>query len=94
MEGYVECCCGSRLVDKDKANVLENIKDDLGPAHAVYFATYEGVKQLMGGNQAGKHHPLAAGTLFCRTSIQKASNCYSYQRSMCHDRERCPYESL
>jgi solute carrier family 25 (mitochondrial iron transporter), member 28/37 len=35
----------------------------LGPAHAVYFATYEGVKQLMGGNQAGVHHPLAAGML-------------------------------
>jgi solute carrier family 25 iron transporter 28/37 len=35
-----------------------------GPAHAVYFATYEGVKQIMGGNQAGVHHPLAAG-MFC-----------------------------
>jgi hypothetical protein len=41
-----------------------------GPAHAVYFATYEAVKHLMGGNQAGVHHPLAAGTWFCifRTS--------------------------
>jgi hypothetical protein len=35
----------------------------LGPAHAVYFATYEAVKHAMGGNQAGVHHPLAAGTL-------------------------------
>jgi len=34
-----------------------------GPAHAVYFATYEVVKQAMGGNAAG-HHPVAAGT-FC-----------------------------
>jgi hypothetical protein len=33
----------------------------LGPAHAVYFATYEAVKHVMGGNQAGVHHPLAAG---------------------------------
>ncbi|TGJ80237.1 hypothetical protein E0Z10_g8515 [Xylaria hypoxylon] len=33
-----------------------------GPAHAVYFATYEAVKHLMGGNKAGTHHPLAAGT--------------------------------
>ncbi|CAJ2508749.1 Uu.00g137750.m01.CDS01 [Anthostomella pinea] len=33
-----------------------------GPAHAVYFATYEAVKHLMGGNQAGVHHPLAAAT--------------------------------
>ena len=32
-----------------------------GPAHAVYFATYEAVKHLMGGNKAGEHHPLAAG---------------------------------
>ena len=32
-----------------------------GPAHAVYFATYEAVKHLMGGNKAGVHHPLAAG---------------------------------
>lgn len=32
-----------------------------GPAHAVYFATYEAVKHLMGGNRAGVHHPLAAG---------------------------------
>lgn len=35
----------------------------LGPAHAVYFATYEAVKHLMGGNKAGEHHPLAAGKL-------------------------------
>jgi hypothetical protein len=34
-----------------------------GPAHAVYFATYEVVKQAMGGNAAG-HHPVAAGTFF------------------------------
>lgn len=32
-----------------------------GPAHAVYFATYEAVKHLMGGNRVGVHHPLAAG---------------------------------
>ncbi|KXL44514.1 hypothetical protein M433DRAFT_4965 [Acidomyces richmondensis BFW] len=31
-----------------------------GPAHAVYFATYEVVKQAMGGNASG-HHPFAAG---------------------------------
>lgn len=35
-----------------------------GPAHAVYFATYEAVKHAMGGNQAGVHHPLAAGESF------------------------------
>ncbi len=36
-----------------------------GPAHAVYFATYEAVKHAMGGNEGLKHehHPLAAGTV-------------------------------
>ncbi len=34
-----------------------------GPAHAVYFATYETVKQAMGGNEGNAHHPLAAGEL-------------------------------
>ncbi|KAA6411501.1 MAG: mitochondrial RNA splicing [Lasallia pustulata] len=33
-----------------------------GPAHAVYFATYEAVKQAMGGNVGNEHHPLAAAT--------------------------------
>ena len=33
---------------------------NIGPAHAVYFATYEAVKHAMGGNQAGVQHPLAA----------------------------------
>ncbi|KAF9278673.1 Fe(2+) transporter [Mortierella antarctica] len=30
-----------------------------GPAHALYFGTYEYAKQAFGGNEAG-HHPLAA----------------------------------
>ena len=30
-----------------------------GPAHALYFASYEAAKGLLGGNAAG-HHPLAA----------------------------------
>jgi len=34
-----------------------------GPAHAVYFGTYEAVKQAMGGNDLTAHHPLAAGGL-------------------------------
>ncbi len=36
-----------------------------GPAHAVYFATYESVKNTMGGHEGGssQHHPLAAGIL-------------------------------
>lgn len=31
-----------------------------GPAHAVYFGTYEAVKEFAGGNEDG-HHPFAAG---------------------------------
>jgi hypothetical protein len=37
------------------------LRSTLGPAHAVYFATYEAVKQAMGGNDRSVHHPLAAG---------------------------------
>jgi len=40
-----------------------NTDIETGPAHAVYFATYEAVKHVMGGNQAGVHHPLAAGMI-------------------------------
>ncbi|KAK4999706.1 Fe(2+) transporter [Elasticomyces elasticus] len=40
---------------------LSSVIVGAGPAHAVYFATYEVVKQAMGGNASG-HHPLAAAT--------------------------------
>ena len=40
---------------------LENADGTTGPAHAVYFATYEAVKHAMGGNMGNEHHPLAAG---------------------------------
>ena len=33
-----------------------------GPAHAVYFGTYEFVKDAAGGNKDDNHHPGAAGT--------------------------------
>lgn len=36
----------------------------IGPAHAVYFGTYEIVKDLAGGNVDDGHHPLAAGRWF------------------------------
>jgi len=36
----------------------------VGPAHAVYFGTYEIVKELAGGNVDDGHHPLAAGRWF------------------------------
>ncbi|UQC87083.1 uncharacterized protein CLUP02_12585 [Colletotrichum lupini] len=41
---------------------MSSVVAGAGPAHAVYFATYEAVKHVMGGNQAGVHHPLAAAT--------------------------------
>lgn len=45
-----------------------------GPAHAVYFGTYEIVKEFGGGNaQDGKHHPLAAaGSGACATIASDA----------------------
>lgn len=41
---------------------MSSVAIGAGPAHAVYFATYEAVKHLMGGNRVGEHHPLAAAT--------------------------------
>jgi hypothetical protein len=38
-----------------------DIKLPIGPAHAVYFGTYEIVKDLAGGNVDDGHHPVAAG---------------------------------
>lgn len=41
----------------------EQADENTGPAHAVYFGTYEVVKEFAGGNaQDGKHHPLAAAS--------------------------------
>ncbi|KAG0261932.1 Fe(2+) transporter [Actinomortierella ambigua] len=43
-----------------------------GPAHALYFGTYEYTKEMFGGNQAG-HHPLAAaGAGACATIASDA----------------------
>jgi hypothetical protein len=62
MEGIVEC--GGRswyeLGIVTDANKNKKLTIGTGPAHAVYFATYEVVKQAMGGNASG-HHPVAAG---------------------------------
>lgn len=63
MERHVKCCGWSRW-EYTLAKARANADRLLGPAHAVYFATYEAVKHVMGGNQAGVHHPLAAG-MFC-----------------------------
>lgn len=41
---------------------LSSVVLGAGPAHAVYFASYEAVKHALGGNEGGKeeHHPFAA----------------------------------
>ncbi|KAF2864643.1 hypothetical protein BDV95DRAFT_555765 [Massariosphaeria phaeospora] len=41
---------------------LSSVVLGAGPAHAVYFASYEAVKHALGGNQGGAqaHHPVAA----------------------------------
>jgi hypothetical protein len=62
MARHVECGCRSRFVHM-AGQEATNTDCGAGPAHAVYFATYEAVKHVMGGNQAGVHHPLAAGML-------------------------------
>ena len=49
---------------------VRNIDKFLGPAHAVYFATYEAVKHVLGGNKAGVHHPLAAGMSHIAMSLE------------------------
>ena len=65
----------------------------LGPAHAVYFATYEVVKQAMGGNEGTEHHPLAAGTGSIPIVVYHfLILCCSYKWGMCHNRQRCADE--
>jgi Mitochondrial carrier protein len=66
-----------------------------GPAHAVYFATYEAVKHAMGGNQAGVHHPLAAGRdLMCPVLRKIAKVWKSFQRRGSYNCKRCIHEPL
>ena len=45
----------------------------LGPAHAVYFASYEATKHALGGNEGGseEHHPFAAGPHFSADFLRR-----------------------
>jgi hypothetical protein len=63
MERSVKCGSGRRSVADEDTKTLAETNVPRGPAHAVYFATYEWVKHAMGGNEGLKtdHHPLAAG---------------------------------
>lgn len=73
-----------------------------GPAHAVYFATYEVVKQAMGGNASG-HHPVAAGmSSYPASSASHMRACvllltlqlHSLQWRLRDNCQRCLYEPL
>ena len=65
MEGHLECDCGSWYATMRYHHSARWLMRILGPAHAVYFGTYEVVKELAGGNaEDGKHHPGAAGLLW------------------------------
>ncbi|KAI9797889.1 MAG: asparaginyl-tRNA synthetase [Piccolia ochrophora] len=39
---------------------ISSVAVGAGPAHALYFVSYEIVKQAMGGNEGTEHHPFAA----------------------------------
>ncbi|GKT63729.1 mitochondrial RNS-splicing protein Mrs3 [Colletotrichum tofieldiae] len=71
---------------------MSSVVAGAGPAHAVYFATYEAVKHVMGGNQAGVHHPLAAATSgACATIASDAlMNPFDAQVSSVVDNESVP----
>ena len=57
-----------------------------GPAHALYFATYEHAKQAFGGNGSG-HHPLAAGKHQLKNTHAHLSLVYLHLREM-EEREK------
>ena len=63
MERNCKCRCWCRYVSHELAdwNGGLNIECVTGPAHAVYFGTYEAVKQKLGGNVGSEHHPFAVG---------------------------------
>ena len=65
-----------------------------GPAHAVYFATYESVKHTLGGNNGkNEHHPFAAGW-WLYPHQQHLLSVFSCERSQRYNRQRCTDESF
>lgn len=59
----------------------------LGPAHAVYFGTYEAVKQKLGGNVGSEHHPFAVGMASIIFPVVLCVNFWfdSHGRSLCYN---------
>jgi hypothetical protein len=66
----------------------------IGPAHAVYFGTYEAVKELAGGNVDDGHHPVAAGKLGFDFLFCSCADLSSVEWRMRDDCQRCPDESV
>jgi hypothetical protein len=62
MERCIQRSSRSRYVYSKVWVTDQELIHRVGPAHAVYFATYEAVKNAMGGNEGlhHEHHPLAA----------------------------------
>lgn len=74
---------------------LSSVVVGAGPAHAVYFATYEAVKHAMGGNAAGgEHHPLAAGACIGPQQAGDRLMVSSNERRMRDDSQRRAHEPL
>ena len=61
--GMTSVIVGAGMGGNLQPDLGRRLSVEIGPAHAVYFATYEAVKQAMGGNDRSVHHPLAAGEI-------------------------------
>lgn len=83
VEGCFECDCGCRYVIYTGLGVLWTMAKYLaGPAHAVYFGTYEAVKELAGGNEDG-HHPFAAGNLISWDAMKEDTDFFAALSGAC-----------
>lgn len=54
---------GMDIIESKQTMDVSLILPISGPAHAVYFSTYEFVKQRLGGNEGIEHHPFAVGEI-------------------------------
>jgi hypothetical protein len=78
MARTVQCDNGCRWARQASRRLRNGTDSAAGPAHAVYFASYEAAKHALGGNEGGTeaHHPLAAGaqniTWLCRITTNRS----------------------
>lgn len=60
--GVSSVIVGAGMSERRTSDRSLSLTQTSGPAHAVYFGTYEVIKEFAGGNaEDGKHHPGAAG---------------------------------